>query len=182
MTLNRRETCHSPSTTTSPFTTLRGGSSNPRGTWWSQRPVQRCAGGAELHRRTGRAVRRAHAWSDRTLAGGAHRWFLPDHRRRVRDGGSDVTAGANVSKRHRRICSEAFSSRSSAAGGEGRHPLGVGTKNAARRRVNDAVISSAPGCPALVRRSAFRWPTTAAAAPSMLRSIRAARCGGTSPE
>ena len=39
---------------------------------------------------------------------------LPDHRHRDRDGRCHVTAGANVSKRHRRICSETFPSRSSA--------------------------------------------------------------------
>ena len=41
------------------------------------------------------------------------------------------------------------------------------------------IISSAPGCPARAPRSACPSQATAAAAPSILRSTRAARCGGT---
>jgi hypothetical protein len=41
------------------------------------------------------------------------------------------------------------------------------------------IISSAPGCPVLSRRSACRSPATATAAPSSLRLTRATHCDGT---
>ena len=45
------------------------------------------------------------------------------------------------------------------------------------RRHDTSIMSSAPRCPAFSRRSGSRWPATAATAPSIRRSIRAARCG-----